>query len=127
MDIVGYARVVPQEGGVEALQHQRDRIESFCKSKGHNLIAFFQEQVSRDIAIDEGRHELLKAIEAVGPDMGVLIVRLNKISGQKGMVREAKGRIEARGAQLLTVEGSNDPETMQSTLQVTTVKPRNLD
>lgn len=123
MNVVGYARVVPQEGGEEALQHQRDRIESFCKARGHNLVAFYQEQVSRDISIDE-RKTLLEAIAAVSKDHALLIVRLNKISGQKSMVREAVKRIHERGGELLTVEGSNDPETMESTLQVTTIKPQ---
>ncbi len=119
MDVVGYARVVPQEGGAEALQHQRDRIETCCKQKGYNLIGFFEEQVNRDIGIDEGRVKLQEAIAAVNSGMGFLIVRLNKISGQKGMVKEAVRRIEERGGTLLTVEGPTDPETMQSTLQVT--------
>lgn len=123
MDVVGYARVVPQEGGAEALQHQRDRVEAFCKHKGYNLVGFFQEQVNRDIAIDEGRPQLLEAINAVNTGMGFVIVRLNKISGQKSMVREAARRVKERGGELLTVEGPNDPETMQSTLQVTMVKP----
>ncbi len=117
MDVIGYARVVPQEGGDEALQHQRDRIESFCKAKGHKLVSFYQEQVSRDIALDE-RKTLLEAM-AASKGKALLIVRLNKISGQKSMVREAVRRITEGGGQLLTVEGSNDPETMESTLQVT--------
>jgi len=124
MNVIGYARVVPQEGGVEALQHQRDRIESYCKSKGHTLVNFHQEQVSRDIALDEGRPQLLEAIGALSSGMGLVIVRLNKISGQKAMVREAVRRIEERGGTLLTVDGSNDPDTMESTLQVTTIKPQ---
>lgn len=119
MDVIGYARVVPQEGGEEALQHQRDRIETCCQQKGYNLVAFFQEQVNRDIGIDDGRIQLQEAINAVKSGMGFLIVRLNKISGQKGMVKEAVRRIEERGGTLLVVEGPTDPETMQSTLQVT--------
>ncbi|MBX9877545.1 MAG: recombinase family protein [Candidatus Obscuribacterales bacterium] len=117
MDVIGYARVVPQEGGDEALQHQRDRIESYCKAKQYNLVGFYQEQVSRDIALDE-RKVLLEAM-AASKGKALLIVRLNKISGQKSMVREAVRRITEGGGQLLTVEGSNDPETMESTLQVT--------
>ncbi len=119
MNVIGYARVVPQEGGEEALQHQRDRIETCCKQKGYNLVGYFQEQVNRDIGIDDGRIQLQEAISAMKSGMGFLIVRLNKISGQKGMVKEAVRRIEERGGTLLVVEGPTDPETMQSTLQVT--------
>jgi DNA invertase Pin-like site-specific DNA recombinase len=118
MKMIGYARVVPDANGQEALVHQKARLQGFCQEHGHELSDYLQEQVSGDFSYGD-RPELSKAIEKLNSECALLVVRLDKLSSNKTVLKEIFTACEKRGSQIIVVQGPTKLEEMTSSLQVT--------
>lgn len=121
MDLIGYARVVPRENAEEALAHQKARIEAYCKEQGHNLVNFFTETISAEFDLNEGRSELEKAIQACSSDVGLIVIRLDRLSSNKKVLTRVFEQCQARGIKIVPVAGPKDPSEIKSGIEVTVI------
>ena len=119
MKVIGYSRVVPAEDADVALKHHRERIESYCSNKSLTLVNYFEEQISGDTAYGATRPALMEAISNLGDGMALVVVRLNRLSGQKAILAPIIEAIENKGARVIAVQGPATLAELSSTLEVT--------
>jgi DNA invertase Pin-like site-specific DNA recombinase len=117
---VGYARVVPEQATVkEALVHQAERIVSYCRAQELDLIQVFEETVSAEVSLSDGRDQLKQALKAV-PDEGVLVVvRVDRLSSNRHILQEIQSRCNERGITVHTMLGPTDLSQVKSGIEVT--------
>ena len=117
---VGYARVVPgQATSKEALSHQAERIVSYCLSHHLDLIQVFEEAVSAEVPLSDGRDQLLKALEAVPNDGALVVVRVDRLSSNRRILQEIQSRCNQRGITVHTIKGPTDLSQIKSAIEVT--------
>ena len=121
MDLIGYARVVPRENADEALAHQRARIEVYCKEQGHNLVNFFTETISAEFNLSQGRSELEEAIQACSRNVGLIVIRLDRLSSNKKVLTRIFDQCQTRGIKIVAVAGPKDPSEIKSSIEVTVI------
>ena len=121
MDLIGYARVVPRENAEEALAHQKARIEAYCKEQGHNLVDFYTEKISAEFDLTEGRSELERAIQACSRDVGLIVIRLDRISSNKKVLTNIFDQCQTREIEIIPVSGPKDPSEIKSSIEVTVI------
>ena len=117
---VGYARVVPgQSTSKQPLSHQAERIVSYCLSNQLDLMQVFEETVSAEVSLSDGRDQLLKALEAV-PDNGALVVvRVDRLSSNRRILQEIQSKCNQRGITVHTIKGPTDLSQVKSAIEVT--------
>lgn len=118
MKVIGYARVVPDANAEEALMHQKARLQGFCQERGHELTGCFEEKISGDFPFAD-RAELSKALDKLDSTSALLVVRLDKLSSNKNILKEIFTACEKRGSQIIVVQGPTKVEEITSSLQVT--------
>jgi DNA invertase Pin-like site-specific DNA recombinase len=121
MDLIGYARVVPRENAEEALAHQKARIEAYCKEHGHKLVDFYSEKISAEFELQEGRSELEKAIHACSRDIGLIVIRLDRLSSNKKVLIKIFEECQTREVQIVPVSGAKDPSEIKTSIEVTVI------
>jgi len=116
---VGYARVVPLSTSDEALAHQAQRIEGYCRANEFDLVRVFEETVSAEIS--NSRTVLQEALKAV-PDQGILVVvRVDRIGGNKRVLKDLQDECAARGISVHTMQGPVDLSQIKSSIEVTVI------
>jgi len=116
---VGYARVVPLSTSEDALAHQAQRIASYCQSHELELVQVFEETVSAEIPGAHGRKVLDEAIAAV-PDGGALVVvRTDRISGNRRVLNEIHAQCKERNITVHTMAGPVDLSQAKTSIEVT--------
>ena len=116
---VGYARVVPRSTSEEALAHQAQRISAYCQSHELDLVQVFEETASAEMSIADGRKVLEEAIAAI-PDHGALvIVRADRLSGNRRVLQEVHSKCQERDITVHTMAGPIDLSRLKSSIEVT--------
>ena len=118
MNIVAYLRVVPSDNARQALDHQKERIETFSRQQGWQMISVFEEVSRADLALAE-RPRLMEAIACTDSGMALVVVRLDRLSSQTRLLEEIVEALALRGAVLKAVQGSSDPKDIRPTLEIT--------
>lgn len=118
MKFVGYARVVPGEGGDSAIAHQQSRILEYLKTTNAKDGGFFSEVISGDVSFDT-RSKLIEAISACEPGDTILVVRLDRLSSQKKLVAEIFEHCAGRNISVKALSGPQTAEEMRNSLEVT--------
>jgi len=118
MKVAGYARVVPGSSA-DALAHQQAVIERFVHEKGYELVGHFAEIASADVPLGPGRQELARALESLPPQSGLVVVRLNRLSGQKRLLERIFQACQSRQIEIIAVAGPSDPRGVASSFEVT--------
>jgi DNA invertase Pin-like site-specific DNA recombinase len=119
MKAVGYARVVPRSTQEEALAHQAQRIAAYCQSHELELLQVFEETGSAEISMTDGRKVLVEAIAAV-PDHGALVVvRADRLSGNRRVLQELHSKCQERDITVHTMSGPVDLSQVKTTIEVT--------
>jgi DNA invertase Pin-like site-specific DNA recombinase len=116
---VGYARVVPLSTSEEALTHQAQRISAYCQAHELELVQVFEETASAEISIADGRKVLEEAIAAV-PDHGVfVVVRTDRLSGNRRVLQAIHAKCQERDITVHTMAGPVDLSRLKSSIEVT--------
>jgi DNA invertase Pin-like site-specific DNA recombinase len=116
---VGYARVIPRSTSEEALAHQGQRIASYCHLQQLELVQIFEETVSAEISLADGRKVLDEALAAV-PDHGALVVvRVDRLSRNRRVLKEIQSKCDERGITVHTMEGPTDLSKVKTSIEVT--------
>jgi DNA invertase Pin-like site-specific DNA recombinase len=118
MKVVGYARVVPGEGGETAIAHQESRIADYLKANDLTSGGFYAEEMSGDVSLSD-RAKLIEAITDCGPGDLILVVRLDRLSSQKKIVAEIFEHCAGRNIKVTAISGPQTPEEMRNSLEVT--------
>jgi DNA invertase Pin-like site-specific DNA recombinase len=118
---IGYARVVPGENTTDALSHQKARITEYCRSNGLNLEKIHEEIVSSELSLNEGRPELLAALNALGSGDALVVVRTDRLSQNRQFIAELKNQIEKTGCVVHTMQGPTDLTKVKSGIEVTSM------
>jgi DNA invertase Pin-like site-specific DNA recombinase len=118
MKVVGYARVVPGEGGDTAIAHQQARIADYLKSIDATSGGFYAEEISGDVSLGN-RAKLIEAITVCEPGDSILVVRLDRLSSQKKIVAEIFEHCSGRNIEVKAISGPQSPEEMRNSLEVT--------
>lgn len=125
MEVIGYIRVVPKEDAAAALAHQSARIEQYCTQRNYCLTQVFKETLSADVPF-KSRPILQQTLETAKSGMAVVVVRLDRISGDNKVLQEVFDQCMKKGIKLLAVGGPRTPQEMKSSLEVT-VETRKQD
>jgi DNA invertase Pin-like site-specific DNA recombinase len=120
MKAIGYVRVVPDEKAGDAMSHQEERIQSYCNSCNWQLISVFREEISGDALLDD-RPRLKEAIAALDVGMTLVVVRLDRLSGQAKLVQQVVAAAKEKGATVQPVAGAKSPGEMRSSLEITSI------
>jgi len=118
MKVVGYARVVPGEGGESAIAHQEARLSEYLKATEAVPGGFYAEEISGDVLLGN-RAKLTEAICACEPGDSILVVRLDRLSSQKKVVTEIFEHCAGRNIKVKAISGPQTPEEMRNSLEVT--------
>lgn len=119
MKVIGYARVVPGENNDSALQHQLDRLKQYCSNNSLIFDQLFSEEISGDVPLEQGRKQLLAAIDYCQPEDTLMVVRLDRLSSQKRLVAEIFEHCEGKRIKVAAVAGPQTPAEMRTSLEVT--------
>jgi DNA invertase Pin-like site-specific DNA recombinase len=119
-DVIAYSRVVPAPEQDKTLAHHRDRINAFCKQNNLNLLEVFEEVTSADKSLAD-RSQLLEALNNLKPGMALVVLRLNRLSGQRKLLTEIFDKCNTLGCSILTVEGPATLDEMQFSLEVSSI------
>jgi DNA invertase Pin-like site-specific DNA recombinase len=119
MKAVGYTRVVPGESADSALDHQKDRLKSYCELHHLRLEKIFSEKLSGDISLSEGRPALSQAISACHSGDKLVVIRLDRLSSKKKLVSEIFEQCQEKNIKIEAVSGPQSIQEMHDSLEVT--------
>lgn len=103
MKVVGYIRVSTQaQGDAYGVEAQREAIEKYCSSRGHEIIGWYVDKIS---GATEHRPELDKLLYRKGnpPIEGVVVGRSDRIARDISLYYAIKHQMQTRGMKLMSV------------------------
>jgi DNA invertase Pin-like site-specific DNA recombinase len=118
---IGYARVVPGENTKEALAHQKARISEYCRANGLSLESVYEEIVSSELTLSEGRPQLVLALDSLNAGDALVVVRTDRLSQNRQFLAELQNRIEKTGFVVHTMHGQADLTKVKSGIEVTSM------
>ena len=119
MNVIGYARVVPDEAREAALEHQMQRLKAYCLANDLTFTKCFTEIVGGDVPLGNGRPGLLQAIDDCQPADMILVVRLDRLSSQKKLVTAIFDHCQGKNITVRAVAGPQTPDEIRNSLEVT--------
>ncbi len=121
MKAIGYARVVPGENTTDALTHQKARITEYCRANGLKLERIYEEIVSSEIDLNEGRPQLVLALNSLETEDALVVVRTDRLSQNRQFLTELKNLMEKTGFVVHTMQGPTDLTKVKSSIEVTSM------
>ena len=110
MKAVGYFRETPGQGATKALAEQNKAFLELCQEQGYEVVASFVDGISAD---DDGRPGFRQLVEFLRrPEKGFVVVVVPSVEILGRDLREAARswfQLESLGAQVLLMEGREDP------------------
>lgn len=109
--VIGYIRVSTQdqkENGV-SLPDQRERIEGWCQSQGHELLKIYEENKSGSSI--KNRTAFKEAIEATQKNMFFVVVKLDRFSRSLSDTVTTANKLKNKGATLVSISESFDTQS----------------
>lgn len=103
MKVVGYIRVsTVSQGEAYGVEAQREAIERYCQSRGHEIIGWYEDKIS---GTAERRPQLDKLLYQRGnpPIEGVVVGRSDRIARDISLYYAIKHQMKTRGMQLISV------------------------
>lgn len=112
---------MPGENTTDALSHQKARITEYCRANALNLEKIYEEIVSSELSLNEGRPQLLLALSSLNSGDALVVVRTDRLSQNRQFIAELKNQMEKTGFIVHTMQGPNDLTKVKSGIEVTSV------